>query len=194
MQWYYFNKRDVSVLFQWKSLRKVYLKDESIVEIVDFDANLCSRVTSFNDRLYYTDSNRSEVVCCDINGTILWTFTDTSVSKDQRSIAVDDYGNVYVVGPRSANVIVISPDGKKHKQLLSKTYRLDNPWALHYDWKTRQLLVANSTECQLTYTTNRQKNISTCPHRVVILNIAPKVFRTAKSSASAPMNKLPKNG
>jgi hypothetical protein len=48
--------------------------------------------------------------------------------------------------------------------------------------------------CQLTYTTNRQINISTCPHRVVILNIAPKVFRTAKlseSNACAPMNKLP---
>ena len=51
--------------------------------------------------------------------------------------------------------------------------------------------------CQLTYTTNRQINISTCPHRVVILNIAPKVFRTAKlseSNASAPTNKPPKNG
>jgi hypothetical protein len=50
--------------------------------------------------------------------------------------------------------------------------------------------------CQLIYTTNRKINISTCPHRVVILNIAPKVFRTAKLSESntfAPMNKLPKN-
>ena len=49
--------------------------------------------------------------------------------------------------------------------------------------------------CQLTYTTNRQINISTCPHRVVILNIAPKVFCTAKlseSNASAPTNKPPK--
>jgi hypothetical protein len=47
--------------------------------------------------------------------------------------------------------------------------------------------------CQLTYTTNRKISISTCPHRVVIQNIAPKVFRTAKlsaSNASAPMNKL----
>ena len=46
--------------------------------------------------------------------------------------------------------------------------------------------------CQLTYTANRQINISTCPHRVVILNIAPTVFRTAKlseSSASAQTNK-----
>ena len=45
--------------------------------------------------------------------------------------------------------------------------------------------------------TNRQINISTCPHRVVILNIAPKVFHTAKlseSNASAPTNKPPKNG
>jgi hypothetical protein len=49
--------------------------------------------------------------------------------------------------------------------------------------------------CQLAYTTNRQINISTCPHTFVILNIAPKVFRTAKlfaSNASAPMNKLHK--
>ena len=49
--------------------------------------------------------------------------------------------------------------------------------------------------CQLTYTRNRQIHISTFPHRVVILNISPNVFRTAKlseSSASAPMNKLQK--
>jgi hypothetical protein len=40
-----------------------------------------------------------------------------------------------------------------------------------------------------------QIHISTCPHRVVILNIAPKVFRTAKlseSNAFVPMNKLQK--
>ena len=49
--------------------------------------------------------------------------------------------------------------------------------------------------CQLTYTTNQQIHISTCPNRVDILNIAPKVFRTVKlfaSKASAPMNKLQK--
>jgi hypothetical protein len=38
--------------------------------------------------------------------------------------------------------------------------------------------------CQLTYTTNRQIHISTFPHGVVILNIAPTVFRTAKLSES----------
>jgi sugar lactone lactonase YvrE len=120
-----------------KGLRKVDFKDENIVEIVAFDAGIWSRVTSFNDRLYYTDSMRSEVVCCDINGTILWKFTDKSVLKTPRSVTVDDYGNIYVVCANPANVIVISPDGKEHRQLLSKADRLENPRALHYD---RQIL------------------------------------------------------
>jgi outer membrane protein assembly factor BamB len=62
-----------------KGLRKVDLKDENIVEIVAFAADSWSRVTSFDDRPYHTNSKRDEVVCCDINGTILWTFTDKSV-------------------------------------------------------------------------------------------------------------------
>jgi DNA-binding beta-propeller fold protein YncE len=133
-----------------EGLRKVDLKDERIVEIVNFRAGTGSRVTSFNTRLYYTDSNRNEVVCCDINGTILWTFTDTSVLKRPLSIAVDDYGNVYVVDCESANVVVISPDGKEYRQLLSNAYRLNTPYALHYDRQARQLLVGNfSTSASL---------------------------------------------
>jgi hypothetical protein len=93
-----------------KGLGKVNLKDEKIGEIVAFAADVSSRATSFNGRLYYTDSVRSEVVCCDINGTILWTFTDKYVLKVPRSIAVDDYGNVYVVFVNSVNVIVIFPE------------------------------------------------------------------------------------
>ena len=139
-----------------KGLRKVDLKDENIVEIVAFAANYWSRVTSFNDRLYYTVSILSEVVCCDINGTILWTFTDTSVLKTPRAITVDDYGNVYVIDANPINVIVISPDGKEHRQLLSKSDRLNNPSALHYDRQTRQLLVANAKTSAFIYSVDYQ--------------------------------------
>jgi hypothetical protein len=41
-----------------KGLRKVDLKDENIVEIVAFAADSWSRVTSFNDTLYYTHAPR----------------------------------------------------------------------------------------------------------------------------------------
>ena len=139
-----------------EGLRKVDLKDERIVEIVNFRAGTGSRITSFNARLYYTDSNRNEVVCCDINGTILWTFTDTSVLKRPLSIAVDDYGNVYVVDCESANVVVISPDGKEYRQLLSNAYRLNTPYALHYDSQARQLLVGNFSKSASLYSVDYQ--------------------------------------
>ena len=139
-----------------KGLRKVDLKDENIVEIVAFAADSWSRVTSFNDRLYYTNSKRDEVVCCDINGTILWTFTDKSVLKDPRSITVDDYGHVYVVGANSTNVIVISPNGKEHITLLSTAGILDKPRALYYDRKTKQLLVANKKTSACIYSVDYQ--------------------------------------
>jgi hypothetical protein len=139
-----------------KGLIKVDLKDGNIVEIVAFAADLSSRVTSFNDRLYYTDSMRSEGVCCDINGTILWTFTDKSVLKTPRSITVDDYGNVYVIDANPVNVIVISPDGKEHRQLLSKADRLENPRSLHYDRQTRQLFVANANTSAFIYSVDYQ--------------------------------------
>jgi hypothetical protein len=139
-----------------KGLTKVDLKDQNIVEIVAFATDIWSRVTSFNDRLYYTDSERSEVVCCDINGTIFWTFGDKSVLKAPSSITIDDFGHVYVVGANPVNVIIISPDGKEHRQLLSKADRLDNPRALHYDRQTRQLLVANANTSALIYSVEYQ--------------------------------------
>jgi hypothetical protein len=134
-----------------KGLSKVDLKDENIVEIVAFDANFLSRVTSINDRLYYTNSKRDEVVCCHINGTIFWTFTYESVLKTPRAITVDEYGHVYVVGANSTNVIVISSNGKEHRTLLSTAGILDKPRALHYDRKTRQLLVANNKTSAFIY-------------------------------------------
>jgi hypothetical protein len=95
-------------------------------------------------------------VCCDINGTILWTYRDTFLLKAPRSIDVDNYGNVYVVGYELANVIVISLDGKKHIQLLSKADRLEFPWALHYDRQTMQLLVANYNASAFLYSVDYQ--------------------------------------
>jgi hypothetical protein len=101
---------------------------------------------------------RSEVVCCDINGAIFWTITDKSVLKTPRAITVDDYGNVYVINANPVNVIVISPDGKEHRQLLSKADadRLNNPRALHYDRQTRQLLVANVKTSAFIYSVDYQ--------------------------------------
>jgi DNA-binding beta-propeller fold protein YncE len=51
---------------------------------------------------------------------------------------------VYVVGYSSNNVVVISPDGQRHRQLLSSEDGLVKPRVLDYDNSTNRLLVPNN--------------------------------------------------
>jgi DNA-binding beta-propeller fold protein YncE len=52
---------------------------------------------------------------------------------------------VFVVGYYSDNVVVISPDGQRHRQLLSLKQGLRNPRVLDYDKSTNMLLVVNNS-------------------------------------------------
>jgi DNA-binding beta-propeller fold protein YncE len=83
------------------------------------------------------------VICCDLHGTTQWEFNDERVLQHPFGIAVDNDGNVYVVGCQSNNVMVISPDGQRHRQLLASKDGLSNPDVLDYDKSTNRLLVVN---------------------------------------------------
>jgi DNA-binding beta-propeller fold protein YncE len=86
------------------------------------------------------------VTCCDLHGTTQWEFKDASVLLGARGISVDNDGNVYVVGCSSNNVVVISPDGQRHRQVLCYGNGLVNPSALDYDKATNSLLVVNESD------------------------------------------------
>jgi hypothetical protein len=58
-------------------------------------------------------------------------------------ISVDNDGNVYVVGRMSNNVVVISPDGQRHRHILSPKDGLVSPTVLDYDKSTNRLLAVN---------------------------------------------------
>jgi hypothetical protein len=60
-------------------------------------------------------------------------FNNKRVLPDPVGISVDNDGNVYVVNKSSSNVVVISPDGQRHRQLLSSKDGLINPRVLYYD-------------------------------------------------------------
>jgi len=85
------------------------------------------------------------VTCCDLNDTTQWEFNDKHVLQYPCGITVDNDGNVYVVGSNSSNVVVISPDGQRHRQLLSSKDGLSNPRVLDYDKSTNRLLVVNAS-------------------------------------------------
>jgi hypothetical protein len=56
------------------------------------------------------------------------------------TLLVND-GNVFVARFYSENVVVISPDGQRHRQLLASRDGLSYPRALDYDISTVELLV-----------------------------------------------------
>jgi DNA-binding beta-propeller fold protein YncE len=99
------------------------------------------------------------VTCCDLHGTTQWEFNDERVLQHPYGISVDNDGNVYVVG--SNNVVVISTDGQRHRQLLSSKDGLSCPTVLDYDKSTNKLLVVNEERsiffCLILQEDNRRK-------------------------------------
>jgi hypothetical protein len=73
----------------------------------------------------HTDKTNS-VVFYDFNGVKKWCYS-SDLLKNPRGITVDSNSNIYVTGYKSNNVVVISPDGKRAKQLLGISDELLTP-------------------------------------------------------------------
>ncbi|XP_071123299.1 uncharacterized protein [Mytilus edulis] len=127
-------------------LKIIDLNNETIGSIRSGPLGLSgfSYVTSFDNYIIYTNPDNNTVTCIDFKGTPLWEFKEESVLKGPQGISVDNDGNVYVVGAKSNNAVVISHHGKRHRQILSSIEGLTHPHALRYDQSTNSLLVANT--------------------------------------------------
>jgi DNA-binding beta-propeller fold protein YncE len=126
-----------------KGLKMLNLSDRSVSDIISSEMSYVHYVATSGEKLYYTNNNTNTVICCDLHGTTQWEFNDERVLQHPFGIAVDNDGNVYVVGCQSNNVMVISPDGQRHRQLLASKDGLSNPDVLDYDKSTNRLLVVN---------------------------------------------------
>ena len=129
-----------------KQLKMLSLSDKYVSDIINSDMSHFYYVATFGDKLYYTSWNTHTVTCCDLHGTTQWEFNDERVLRCPLGISVGNDGNVYVVGFHSKNVVVISPDGQRHRQLLSDKDGLVNPRLLDYEKSTNRLLVVNVSE------------------------------------------------
>ncbi|XP_052080361.1 uncharacterized protein LOC127718397 [Mytilus californianus] len=146
--------RDHNSLFvcvEGQGIYKVNTVDYATSHVIRSNLSGCSCVSVFNGKIYYTDKDGNSVVCCDRDGSCVWTFRDTLVLKTPRGITVDNDGNVFVVGETSSNVVIISNDGKHHRQILTNKDGLRAPSAIFFDKQTRTLLVANNKETAFLY-------------------------------------------
>ena len=121
-----------------KGLKMLNLSDQSVSDIISSNNSNVYYVATSCDKLYYTDRNTATVTCCDLHGTTQWEFTDERVLRGSAGISVDNDGNVHAVGRNSKNVVVISPDGQRHRQLLSSKNCLSYPLVLDYDKYTNR--------------------------------------------------------
>ncbi|CAG2241606.1 unnamed protein product [Mytilus edulis] len=144
-----------------KGIQMLSLNNGTITNVSSTKLPDYAYVTTFGDKLIYTNRNNHSVTCCDYHGNILWTFCDQSLLLDPAGISVDNDGNVYVAGYLTGNVVVISPDGQRCRQILTREDGLSDPWTLHYDISTNELLVANeSDEAFLRYNERQSEDIN----------------------------------
>ena len=129
-----------------KGLRMIELNDEYVRDIINIDMSYVDYVATSGDILYYTNVNTHAVTCCDLHVSTQWEFKDNRVLHGPRGISVDNDCNVYVVDHVSRNIVVISPDGQRRRQLLSSNNDLSNPSVLDYDKSTSRLSVVNQSE------------------------------------------------
>jgi hypothetical protein len=129
-----------------KGLKMQNLSDQSVSKIINSDISYIYCLTTLEDKLYYTGCNSDTVTCCDLHDTTQWEFKDKRILEDPRGISVDNNGNVYVVGCISDNVVVFSPDGQRHRHMLSSEDGLVSPRVLDYEKSTNMLLVVNQGE------------------------------------------------
>jgi len=126
-----------------KGLKMLNLSDNSVSDVINSKMFYVYYVATSGEKLYYTNYDTDTVTCCDLHGTTQWKFNNKRVIRAPLGISVDNDGNVYVVGNSTNNVVVISPDGQRHRQLLSNKDGLKYPKALNYDRSTNRLLVVN---------------------------------------------------
>ncbi|CAC5397256.1 unnamed protein product [Mytilus coruscus] len=126
-----------------KGIRMINLHDESICELVRDKMPYECYIATFRDNIYHTNHSSQTVTCYNLQGEIQWTFQNKNVLMTPYGIDVDNDGNVYVVGFISNNVVVISPDGQRHREILTASDGINSPISLHFSGSNNQLLVAN---------------------------------------------------
>ena len=71
--------------------------------------------------------------CYTIKGDKLWEFKDESGLTDPRGVTVDIDGNVCVTSHCPNSVVVIEPDGRQGRQILSSDDGLKEPTGISFD-------------------------------------------------------------
>ncbi|CAC5386551.1 unnamed protein product [Mytilus coruscus] len=92
------------------------LKIRQIKDEESFSNRIYNIVISHR-HIYYSSSYQNIVSCLGLDGTLIWKYESDSL-QHPTGVTTDGYGNVYVVGRDSKNLIVISKDGQNGRKFI----------------------------------------------------------------------------
>ncbi|CAC5360891.1 unnamed protein product [Mytilus coruscus] len=101
-----------------------------------------SYVTTFEDKICFTNNRERTVSVINYDGQIIWKLKFEHYKPF--GIAADKMGNIYVVG--HIFLMVIASDGKRKKRLDGEQDGLYQPWPVAYDEESKSIIVANLVE------------------------------------------------
>ena len=120
------------------------LSDDRITTLVK-QSNLLSNsyITTCGEKIYQANTNINTITCYTIKGDKLWEYKDEFVLSNPMGVTVDNDGNVYVTSCSSNSVVVIEPDGRQGREILSSDDGLKLPRGIYFDKSKNCLLVTN---------------------------------------------------
>lgn len=139
------------VCLERRGIFKVNAVDYTTSSVISCNLFWFSYVSVFADKINHIDLYTNSVVCCDQNGSCIWTSKTQLDLKHPTGVTVDNVGNVYVVREYSSTVVIISKDGKNHMQILTKGHGLLIPTAIFFDKQRRELFIANDKQSALLF-------------------------------------------
>jgi DNA-binding beta-propeller fold protein YncE len=127
-----------------RGIQMMQLSDDKITTLVkQINLTYDTYIATCGDKIYFTNRSANTVTCYTIKGEKLWEYKDVSVLNDPRGVSVDINDNVYVTSNASHSVVVIEPDGRQGRQLISSDDGLDDPTGIYFNKSKNSLFVTN---------------------------------------------------
>ncbi|CAG2184782.1 unnamed protein product [Mytilus edulis] len=138
-----YNDNNLYVVIDWSIIHVMDLTGK-VIRTIPLPTDGIYDITVDRDRLICIDKT-SSIYCCSLDGKLMWKFKMDEF-QDLNCVTTDNEGNVYVTNEETHTVIVVSDDGKHHRELLTKSDGLDRPYGIYFDKKENILLVCNERD------------------------------------------------
>ncbi|CAG2251472.1 unnamed protein product [Mytilus edulis] len=104
-----------------------------------------SHISLFGGYIYGTIFRENKVCCYKSTGELLWTFQHQDIDRPQ-GIALDKNGFVYIASKENNRIVVVSPDGKTCKTILSDVDGINYPVYIDIHRETGIMIVSSKVK------------------------------------------------